>query len=75
MVVLVCGAIILRRRVHTAYCLALAWLVILALNPTTEGQTTALYLGSKPAQEQTPYGAQLPRKATIFGAKRSLPSE
>lgn len=34
MVVLVCGAIILRRRVHTANCLALAWLVILALNPT-----------------------------------------
>ena len=34
MVVLVCGAIILRRRVHTANCLALAWLAILAINPT-----------------------------------------
>ncbi len=34
MVVLVCGAIILRRRVHTANSLALAWLAILAVNPT-----------------------------------------
>ena len=34
MVVLVCGAIILRRRVHTANSLALAWLVILGNNPT-----------------------------------------
>lgn len=34
MVVLVCGAIVLRRRVHAANSLALAWLAVLANNPT-----------------------------------------
>ena len=34
MVVAVCGAIILRRRVHTANALGFAWLVVIANNPT-----------------------------------------
>ena len=34
MVVLVCGAIVLRRRVHAANSLGLAWLAVIAHNPT-----------------------------------------